>query len=52
MHGAGLVRRMGGGDQQNAIQTGTLNGRARDGQVSFVDGVESAAEYRQSHGVC
>ena len=46
---AGFVRRVGGGDEQNAVQVESLGGLRRDRQVGVVNGIEGAAEDRQPH---
>src|ERR1035438_8895658 len=46
---AGLVRRMGGGDEEDAVEAVACGGLAREGEVAIVDGIEGAAEDRQFH---
>src|ERR1035438_2531698 len=46
---AGLVRRMGGGDEEDAVEAVACGGLAREGEMAIVDGIEGAAEDRQFH---
>ena len=48
---AGLVRWMGSGDKEDAVEAVAFGGLAREGEVAVVDGIEGAAEDRQFQGV-
>ena len=48
---ARLVRRVGSGDEEDAVELEARGGLARQSKMAIVDGIEGAAEDRQFQGV-